>query len=120
MRTFRSYETSFTIKQKAKISLKGKKMKTSKFILVSALLFGSIAFAQTELNVLNQVDDFQQDEYSTQKGNQPLHTWYFLGCADTAHSCEHHANEHGYHHSKARPDHHRCDHHNPYACYGRN
>lgn len=97
----------------------GQGMKTPKIILVSAFLIGSIAFAQTELNILSQGSDVQQGQYSSQD-NQPFDTWYFLGCADSANSCEHHAVEHGYHHSKARPDHHRCDHHHPYACYGRN
>lgn len=95
-------------------------MKTPKIILASVVLLGSIAFAQTEMNLLDQAGEIQSEEYSTQMDNQPSHTWYFLGCADSAHTCEHEASQHGYHHYKVRADHHRCDHHHPYACYGRN
>ncbi|HXH29251.1 MAG TPA: hypothetical protein VNJ01_00400 [Bacteriovoracaceae bacterium] len=43
----------------------------------------------------------------------------FLGCVETRRDCEHEAEHHGYHHFRARRDHHQCDdHHEPFACYG--
>lgn len=50
--------------------------------------------------------------------------WRFVGCVhdDNHHDeCEHLAEDHGYHHSYAQHDHHRChDHDHTYACFGKN